>query len=192
MRELGITEYERVTLPVSYRCPPEVVGLARSLLRSAGQSAGPSAPARATDGAPPAQAALPFVHALNECHLARWLCGELEQLARRDPTASVALICRLPQTARRLQAALRQRNLGRLVLDGEFLFRSGVNVTELDQVKGLEFDYVIVPDASPGTYPDTPEAHRALYVAVTRTRHQLLLGAVAGQTPLLALPALVP
>ena len=78
------------------------------------------------------------------------------------------------------------------MLDGEFLFRSGVNVTELDQVKGLEFDYVIVPDASPGTYPDTPEAHRALYVAVTRTRHQLLLGAVAGQSPLLELPGVIP
>jgi superfamily I DNA/RNA helicase len=47
---------------------------------------------------------------------------------------------------------------------------------------------VIVPDASPGTYPDTPEARRALYVAVTRTRQQLVLGAVAGQTPLLGLP----
>lgn len=187
MHELGITEYERVVLPVSYRCPAQVVTLARSLLSSA------SPPAAAPDSAPAAaEAQLPFVHALNECHLARWLCGELAQLVARDPTASVALICRLPQTARRLHAALHQRNIGRLVLDGQFLFRSGVNVTELDQVKGLEFDYVIVPDASPGTYPDTPEAHRALYVAVTRTRHQLQLGAVAGQTPLLALPGLIP
>src|SRR5262249_38313621 len=104
----------------------------------------------------------------------------------------VAVVCRVPSTARRLQVALRQRNLGRLVLDGEFLFRSGVNVTELDQVKGLEFDFVIVPDASPATYPDTPEARHGLYVAVTRTRHQLLLGAVAGQTPLIGLRGVMP
>ncbi len=186
MRELGISAYERVVLPVSYRCPPEVVTLARSLLRSS--SEGPAAAATSAAASPQ----LPFVHALNECHLARWLCEELQQLGARDPSASVALICRVSHTARRLQAALHQRNLGRLVLDGQFLFRSGVNVTELDQVKGLEFDYVIIPDASPGTYPDTPEAHRALYVAVTRTRHQLLPGAVAGQTPLLALPGLIP
>jgi DNA helicase-2/ATP-dependent DNA helicase PcrA len=179
MRELGCSGYERVVLPVSYRCPPQVVAIARGLIGAA-----PASPR-------PAQQA-PFVHALNECHLASWLLGELEQLTRRDPTASVALICRVPSTARRLQAALRQRSLGRLVLDGEFLFRSGVNVTELDQVKGLEFDYVIVPDASQATYPDTPEAHRALYVAVTRTRHQLLLGAVAGQSPLLGLPSILP
>jgi DNA helicase II / ATP-dependent DNA helicase PcrA len=177
MQELGCSKYDRVVLPVSYRCPPQVVSIARSLI-------GGTAPTPATPA--------PFVHVLNECHLASWLIDELEQLTRRDPTASVALICRVPSTARRLHAALRERNLGRLVLDGEFLFRSGVNVTELDQVKGLEFDYVIVPDASPATYPDTPEAHRALYVAVTRTRHQLLLGAVAGQTPLLALPSILP
>jgi len=178
MQELGCAEYERVVLPVSYRCPPQVVSIARRLI----------------GGSPPPEPVTPapFVHALNECHLASWLIDELEQLTRRDPTASVALICRVPSTARRLHAALRERNLGRLVLDGEFLFRSGVNVTELDQVKGLEFDYVIVPDASPATYPDTPEAHRALYVAVTRTRHQLLLGAVAGQSPLLALPSILP
>jgi len=180
MAELGCASYERVVLPVSYRCPAPVVALARGLI-----------------GAAPAPTQIPeqrpFVHALNECHLSSWLIDELAELARRDPTASVALICRVPATARRLQTALRQRNLGRLVLDGEFLFRSGVNVTELDQVKGLEFDYVIVPDASPSTYPETPEARRALYVAVTRTRHQLLLGAVAGQTGLLSsLPGVVP
>jgi hypothetical protein len=179
MAELRCASYERVVLPVSYRCPAPVVALARGLI-----------------GAAPAPAQIPeqqpFVHALNECHLSSWLIDELALLARRDPTASVALICRVPSTARRLQDALRQRNLGRLVLDGEFLFRSGVNVTELDQVKGLEFDYVIVPDASPATYPETPEARRALYVAVTRTRHQLLLGAVAGQTPLLSLPSVMP
>jgi DNA helicase II / ATP-dependent DNA helicase PcrA len=178
MRELGCASYERVVLPVSYRCPPQVVSIARGLL--------------AATGAEARSPATPFAQVLNECHLASWLIGELEQLTAQDPSASVALICRLPQTARRLQAALRHRGLGRLVLDGEFLFRSGVNVTELDQVKGLEFDYVIVPDASPATYPATPEARRALYVAVTRTRHQVVLGAVAGQTPLLGLPGFVP
>jgi DNA helicase-2/ATP-dependent DNA helicase PcrA len=178
MRELGCSSYERVILPVSYRCPPGVVSLARGLIR--------------VENDVPEALPAPFVQALNECHLASWLITELKQLVARDPTASVALICRVPQTARRLQAALHHQSLGRLVLDGEFLFRSGVNVTELDQVKGLEFDYVIVPDASPGTYPDTPEARRALYVAVTRTRQQLLLGAVAGQTPLLGLPSVLP
>ncbi|HKO94697.1 MAG TPA: 3'-5' exonuclease, partial [Polyangiaceae bacterium] len=180
MRELGCGAYERVVLPVSYRCPPDVARIARSLLGSA------------TRAERPEPALLPFVHFLNECHLSSWLIDELERLAASDPSASVAVICRGPQTARRLHQALHHKNLGRLVLDGEFLFRSGINVTHLDQVKGLEFDHVIVPDASPNIYPDTPEARRALYVAVTRARHQLLLGAVAGQTPLLSRSAPAP
>jgi len=184
MRELGCSAYERVVLPVSYRCPPDVARVARGLLGNTG--------AAERSERPLARAQLPFVHFLNECHLSSWLIEELARLAENDRSASVAVICRGPQTARRLHQALHHKNLGRLVLDGEFLFRSGINVTHLDQVKGLEFDHVIVPDASPNTYPDTPEARRALYVAVTRARHQLVLGAVAGQTPLLSLPAELP
>ncbi|MEO8184541.1 MAG: hypothetical protein ABI895_37505 [Deltaproteobacteria bacterium] len=75
---------------------------------------------RLIGGTPPPDpvTAAPFVHALNECHLASWLIDELEQL-RRDPTASVALICRVPSTARRLHAALRVvRRVSRLVRGG--------------------------------------------------------------------------
>ena len=185
MRELGCSTYERVVLPVSYRCPTGVARIARSLIGGGA----PSLPAVELAERPPEPAQAPFVHFLNECHLCSWLIDELERLVANDRTASVAVICRGPQTARRLHQAMHHKNLGRLVLDGEFLFRSGINVTHLDQVKGLEFDHVIVPDASPNTYPDTSEARRALYVAVTRARHQLVLGAVAGQTPLLSLPA---
>jgi DNA helicase IV len=58
-------------------------------------------------------------------------------------------------------------------------------VTTVDQVRGLEFDTVIVPDATADAYPDDPAARRALYVAVTRTRHQLVLAAAGKGTPLL-------
>jgi superfamily I DNA/RNA helicase len=53
-----------------------------------------------------------------------------------------------------------------------------MHVTCVAEVKGLEFDYVIVPDASPATYPDQPEARRALYVALTRAVHSVTIGAV--------------
>jgi hypothetical protein len=51
-------------------------------------------------------------------------------------------------------------------------------------VKGLEFDYVIVPDASAATYPDEPEARRALYVALTRAVHSVTIGAVGRLSPI--------
>ena len=196
MEELGRAPYERVVLPVSYRCPPAVVDIAQRLLPSRGAKPANSAkhssrePASKTEDS--AQPPLQFLNFLNDCHLGAWLTEVLRVLRTEDPSASVAVICRLPQTARRVHGMLRHAGLGRLVTDGEFLFRSGVNVTHLDEVKGLEFDYVIVPDASAATYPNTPEARRALYVAVTRARHQLVLGAVAGQTPLLEFPGVAP
>ena len=53
------------------------------------------------------------------------------------------------------------------------------------EVWSLEFDYVFVPDASALTYPDQPSSRRALYVAVTRSRHELALGSVTARTALL-------
>ena len=73
----------------------------------------------------------------------------------------------------------------RLVFDGRFFARGPVQVTIVDEVKGLEFDFVLVPDATEAAYPDTAAARRALYVAATRARHQVLFAAVGAPTPLL-------
>ena len=72
----------------------------------------------------------------------------------------------------------------RLVFDGRFFARGPVEVTVVDEVKGLEFDFVVVPDATAVDYPATPAARRALYVAVTRARHQLVFASVGPPTPL--------
>jgi DNA helicase II / ATP-dependent DNA helicase PcrA len=61
----------------------------------------------------------------------------------------------------------------RLVLDQDFSFAPGVEVTLVQDVKGLEFDYVVLIDASAAHYPDTDAARRALYVGATRAIHQL-------------------
>jgi DNA helicase IV len=61
-----------------------------------------------------------------------------------------------------------------------------VDVTDVASVKGLEFDYVVVPDASLRAYPDTDEARRRLHVAVTRAAHQLWIAAIGTPSPLLA------
>jgi superfamily I DNA/RNA helicase len=84
-------------------------------------------------------------------------------------------VCRSPLRARRLVAALHARELpARLVFDGRFLAR-GVQVSTVEEVKGLEFDFIVVPDAGALDYPDDEASRRALYVAVTRARHQVVL-----------------
>jgi DNA helicase-2/ATP-dependent DNA helicase PcrA len=41
------------------------------------------------------------------------------------------------------------------------------------QTKGLEFDEVILLDTTATSYPESPQARHALYVAATRAAHQL-------------------
>jgi DNA helicase IV len=58
-------------------------------------------------------------------------------------------------------------------------------VTCVPEVKGLEFDHVVVPDAGAGRYADAAEARRALYVAATRASSQLVLAAAGPGSPLI-------
>ncbi|HEX4447678.1 MAG TPA: 3'-5' exonuclease, partial [Polyangiaceae bacterium] len=125
----------------------------------------------------------------SEVALADALGRAIAALQERDPTASVALVCRTPATVQRLAIALRRTVPVRVVFDGRFLPRGPAQITLIEEVKGLEFDFVIVPDATESQYPSqsahTAASRRALYVAATRARHQLLFAAAGAPTRLL-------
>ncbi|MDP9148867.1 MAG: ATP-binding domain-containing protein, partial [Myxococcota bacterium] len=185
MTELGRPDYATVHLDVSYRCPPAVTSLARSVLAGDAPS-GPRVDAP-RDHAPEESDARPSLRQFpSEQQLGERLAREIASLRRRDPRASVAVICRSPLTARRIAAILQAHAPTRLVFDGHFLPRGPAQVTTVDEVKGLEFDFVVVPDATASDYPDAPAARRALYVAVTRARHQVFLAHVGPRSPLVA------
>jgi hypothetical protein len=177
MTELGVDAYEKVVLEVGYRCPPGVARLGRSVL-------GRPAPVTAGDARGPTIAPV-FRRFDNELLLVEWLAGELRELTRRDRRATACVICRSPLVARRIAGTLRFGVAASLVLDGRFTFGPAAHVTTVEQVKGLEFDYVVVPDVSASAYPDDAASRRALYVAATRARHQLVLAAVGPRTPVL-------
>ncbi|MCI1480766.1 MAG: AAA family ATPase [Eggerthellaceae bacterium] len=61
----------------------------------------------------------------------------------------------------------------------------GVVVLDLSTAKGLEFDHVIIPDAQPQAYPDTPLAKRRLYTALSRATHKVTVLAQGELTSLL-------
>ena len=73
----------------------------------------------------------------------------------------------------------------RRVIQQNFSFSPGVEITEVDQVKGLEFDYIVLVEVSANAYPDNPLARRLLHVGATRAVHQLWLTAVGAPSPLL-------
>jgi DNA helicase II / ATP-dependent DNA helicase PcrA len=166
MRELGVLHYATMTLGLGYRCPPDVVSVARGV-RS---GARPPFPVQVFD---------------DERALARDLGIAADRLLDRDPGASVLVACRRAITARRLASALRDHVPARVVFDGRFAPR-GVQVSLPSEVKGLELDYVVVADASADAWPDTEEARRAMYVALTRARHQAIVACTGTPTPILS------
>ena len=69
---------------------------------------------------------------------------------------------------------------------GEFSFDPGVDICEVTEAKGLEFDYVVLPDIDADSYPLDDDSRRVFHVAVTRAMHQLWVGNVGTTSPLVA------
>jgi len=166
MSDLGVSDYERAVLEVNYRCPPEVTALARGVM---GQQV----------ARPEETGSILRVTHSHPCHTAAWLGEALERLVGAGPDAdrlaSIAVILRTPEQARHVAKTLNYSVPVHLALGGDFAFKPGVVVTCVAEVKGLEFDVVVLPDAGESTWPATADARRSLYVAVTRASHRLLL-----------------
>lgn len=111
--------------------------------------------------------------------------GRMTQLAARDAAAlladglqSVAVICRTQADAYRAHAALRAEGAAaRLLTRDDARLGSGLLVLPSYLAKGLEFDAVLVWDASAGTYVRESE-RRLFYTVCTRALHTLRLYAV--------------
>ena len=164
MRALGAEEHTVATLPLGYRCAPDIVAVARAV-----RGGGPVTADVVSFGDAEARAVA--------------LADAVGTTLRRDPRATVGIVCRRPNLARHLGARLAGVH-ARLVFDGKFPPR-GASVTVTAEVKGLELDYVVVPDADAATYPDDPASRRALYVAITRARSRLLLASLGPASAIL-------
>jgi DNA helicase-2/ATP-dependent DNA helicase PcrA len=164
-------------LETSYRCARPIVEFAYAVL---GPEAPETMPRAVREGAPVLRTGLPAVG-----HAAAALTHALRDLRAREPEAGVAIVAHDAKAARALHEVLARALPVRLVLDGDFAFGPGIEVTEVAQIKGLEFDYVVVPDADARTYPDTPEHRRRLHVAATRAAHRLWILSPGAPSPIL-------
>ena len=173
---LGVQRAATCRLETTYRCPVPVARLAHAVL---GPLAATGAPRAGRPGVPVGRFDFP-----TEAHAHLFVAGAVRDLLDREPRASIAVIARGPDVARAIHRLLEDLPEARLVLDGDFSFRPGVDLTDVESVKGLEFDYVVVPDASAATYPADDESRRRLHVAVTRAAHQLWMTTVGRPSPL--------
>jgi DNA helicase-2/ATP-dependent DNA helicase PcrA len=176
---LGIAHERVEPLRVSYRSTREIVDCAEHVL---GPLQGDVRPVAPRAGAP--VEAFGFGSA-GEC--AEFLSHALKELVRVEPEASVALVARHPEQARMYYDALTRAEVPalRLVSDQDFSFTPGIDVTDVRQTKGLEFDIVILLEVTQPSYPETDEARRLLHVAMTRAAHQLWITHTTQPSPLL-------
>ena len=89
--------------------------------------------------------------------------------------ASLGIICKSQQQAKLLCEQLYAVHKDITLLNFESReFREGIIIASVHMSKGLEFDQVIVPDASDGFY-QTQLERSLLYIACTRAMHKLTL-----------------
>jgi len=104
------------------------------------------------------------------------------------PTLDLAIIAHEQEAASEIASVVAELAPTALVLDGHFdPGHRGVTVTTVDQVGGLEFDAVWIPDADSASYPQRDGARRKLYVACSRARRVLWVLAPGRLTEILRL-----
>jgi DNA helicase-2/ATP-dependent DNA helicase PcrA len=167
LSDLGMAGFEIEPLRISYRSTLPIMAFARHVL-------GPLATEpeqHATRSGVPVEL-FSFGHSGDAVG---FLTEQLRELMHSEPRASVAVIARYPEQADIYYAGLKNGDVPALrrVADQDFPFTPGVDVTDVRQVKGLEFDYVILVEVTASTYPADDETRHLLYIAATRAAHQL-------------------
>jgi DNA helicase-2/ATP-dependent DNA helicase PcrA len=176
-KHLGLEGTEVSTLEISYRCSRQIAEFAVGLL---GDLREDPTPPRTTRDGPPVE----LFRFTDHGACVAFLADALTHLAEKEPLASVALLTPTRELSTLYYRGLRGSDVShlRLVENQDFTFAPGVEVTEIAQVKGLEFDYVICVEVSATHFPDTAAARRLLHVGATRAVHQLWLTSVATPT----------
>jgi len=171
---LGLSHVAVEPLRIAYRSTREILALARHAM---GASADDVPTEAKRSGAPVEAFRFPAVGAA-----VAFLAEALRDLSVREPRATVALLARYPEQADRYFEGLRRAEVASLrrIQAQDFTFRPGIDVTDVRQVKGLEFDYVVLLDANATSYGSDEESRHLFHIAATRAAHQLWL-IVTGQ-----------
>ena len=167
LNNLEIKKDDLIQLEVSFRCTVPIMNLARKI-------EGRNDPI--PFGRP--GNAITWHRATDQNDYLETLASWTENLLKKDPYKLVALICRYPRQAMELKEEL-EAMISHEVRVGhrdQFSFEPGVIVSNIHQVKGLEFDAVALIEPSEESYPGKQsESRNMLYVGVTRAEDDLLV-----------------
>ncbi len=167
LARLNLKHVQVEPLKLSYRSTHEIIDFARAVL---GPLASPDAPQATRSGAP-----VELFHFGHTGNAVAFLGEALRELMNEEPNASVAIVTRFPEQADTYYAGLQRAEIPKLrrIADQDFPFKPGIDVTDVRQVKGLEFDYVVLAEVNEGSYPVEDEARHLLHIGATRAAHQL-------------------
>ena len=178
LADLGLSHVEVEPLRIAYRSTREVLKFARDVL---GPLADPTPPIAPRTGAP-----VEHHHFPSQGAAVAFLADALRPLFAREPRATLAILARHAEQADVYYQALRMAEIPylRRIRAYEFAFRPGVEITEVRQVKGLEYDYVVLVDVNATTYPTDDESRHLLHIGATRAAHQLWVVSSGAPSPL--------
>jgi DNA helicase-2/ATP-dependent DNA helicase PcrA len=179
LADLGLAQIQIEPLQLSYRSTQQIIDFASTVL-------GPLAP-RAGGVATRSGAPVQIISFAHSGDTLGFLAEALRAVMQEEPLASVAVIARYPEQADVYYQGLQQGEVPylRRIAEQDFPFRPGIDVTDVRQVKGLEFDYVILVEVSEESYPVDPEPRHLLHIAATRAAHQLWVLTTGRPSPLL-------
>jgi DNA helicase-2/ATP-dependent DNA helicase PcrA len=177
--ELGLAHVEIEPLKLSYRSTKEIIDFARHVLGPLGSN---DAPEATRTGAPIEM--FSFAHTGDAV---AFLAEALRELISDEPSASIAIVTRFPEQADAYYDGLLRGEVPKLrrIAEQDFPFKPGVDVTDVRQVKGLEFDYVVLAEVNDTSYANDDEARHLLHIGATRAAHQLWVLCAGRPSPLL-------
>ncbi|MBX7147637.1 AAA family ATPase [bacterium] len=168
LADIGFKDIKPVSLNVSYRTTDEIMEIAHAL--------------RMDDEARPQLSAVrhgpaPRMIKTESPEITPAVVGQwVDERVRESAHSLSCVICRNPKDAKMLTDQLRKmgHTSVRLGYRDQFTFTPGVVVTNVNQVKGLEFRNVLVVEPTSSHYHSSNEEERnLLYVAVTRAEVML-------------------
>ncbi|MEQ8279812.1 MAG: 3'-5' exonuclease [Deltaproteobacteria bacterium] len=179
LEDVGISGVTIDQLRISYRSTQQIVDFARHVL---GPLADPEAPIVPRSGAPVEQ----FTFGSTGEAIA-FLGESLRSLVLRERKANIAVVARYAAQADIYYGGLKKSEVPSLrrVYGKDFTFAPGIDVVDVTQIKGLEYDYVVLAEVNNNTYPAMREARHLLHIAATRAVHQLWVTSVSDPSPLL-------
>ncbi|MBC2159259.1 UvrD-helicase domain-containing protein [Listeria booriae] len=169
--EVQTDNTEKIELHKSYRSTRQIVDFTRHLL-----AVDLEIEPFERDGEKPS-----FVLCMDEQERDEKLRHTLSRLVGKE-YGTIAVICKTAAESAAMYELLSPAFDVQLATEHSYSYDSGIIVLPAYLAKGIEFDAVIIPDASAHNYEKTFEQN-LFYTACTRAMHELVLFAVGDKTP---------